>query len=80
MGTECQCVVRFMRVRTRKTRRLDLRRERCPPVNTRGFHDPGCAGIRGLFLGLFDVTRSAAEMAGRAMTDMALFGTVLALF
>ena len=40
-----------------KSGRLDLRLERCPPLNTHGFQDPGFTVISGLFVGLFDVTR-----------------------
>ena len=57
MGTECQHVVRFMTRRTPKTGRLDLRPETCPPQINLRFQDPGSAGIPGLFLGLFDVSR-----------------------
>ena len=41
---------------------------------------PVCAGIQVLFLGLFDVTQSAGEMAGRAMDECDGICTVLALF
>ena len=44
------------------------------------FQDPRCAGNWVLFLGLFDVTRLAAEMGDLAISGLALFGTVLALF
>ena len=47
-----------------KTRRLDLRPKRCPPVKVPGFQDPGYARISGLFLGLFDVTRHSRVAGG----------------
>ena len=43
-----------------KTQRLDLRPETCPPHKQASFSDPGYAGISGLFLGLFGVTRPRA--------------------
>ena len=42
--------------------------------------DPRYAGIKVLFLGLFDVTRSAAEMGDLGISCLALFGHCLALF
>ena len=52
-----------MGVWARETRRLDLRPRMCPPLNTSDIQDPGYAGIKVLFLGLFDVTPRAGEMA-----------------
>ena len=55
---EWRHVVRFMRVRTPETRRLDLRPETCPPQEQPHSQDPGYVRNMVLFLGLFDVTRS----------------------
>ena len=52
-----------MRLGTPKTRRLDLRPERCPPLRMPEFLTLRCAGIQALFLGLFDVTPPAAVAA-----------------
>ena len=73
VGTECQSVVRFVGPWSTETRRLDLRPERCPPVNEPHIQDPRSAGITDLFLGLFDVTRRAAVAV---RVGMALFGAV----
>ena len=47
------------------SQRLDLRPERCPPSDNLRYPDLRYAGNTGLFLGLFDVTRSGA-VAGEA--------------
>ena len=73
-----------MRVCTPKSRRLDLRPETCPPGNRPHSGTLGSAGIRGLFLGLFGVTRSGAVAAcsavGRFGTVCHCFGTVWPLY
>ena len=73
VGTECQHVGGFMRPWTPETQRLDLRPERCPPVNSPQFQDPGYAGNKGLFLGLFGVTRLTAVAV---RPGVSLFGPV----
>ena len=73
VGTDCQCVVRFMGPCRAKTRRLDLRPRMCPPLKQPHSQDPGYVSFKDLFLGLFDVTRRAAVADG---TVLALFDTV----
>ena len=60
----------------RKCQRLDLRPERCPPLNNLSFQDLRSAGNTSLFLGLFDVTRRGA-VAGEASVPGVCPRTVL---
>ena len=64
--------------------RLDLRPERCPPLEYPRFQDPGFTVISGLFLGLFGVTPYSCVAVGSVYpgygTVWHCFDTVLALF
>ena len=80
VGTEYQHVVRFMTSLARKTRRLGIRPETCPPLETAHSQDPRYVLETCLFLGLFGVTLYSTVAVVALFGRMAPFGTVLTLF